>query len=146
MRRRRGRPGRVDRADTAAAVARRARRTAQRGRFPAHAALGRLAARSSPASTSSAAATRSSHSSVGEHHQLYLDAARAKLARAHEAISRLFAQVAPRVRELGPALHRERAGETAMQLRQLLDAATVHEPGDGETGEAEGKGGTEPTR
>jgi len=52
----------------------------------------------------------------------------------------------PRERELGPAPHRERAGETATQLRQLLDAATVHEPGDGETGETEGEGGNEPTR
>jgi len=51
----------------------------------------------------------------------------------------------PRERELGAALHRERAGETAGQLRQLLDAATVHEPGDGEAGETEGTGGTGPT-
>jgi hypothetical protein len=50
----------------------------------------------------------------------------------------------PRERALGPALHRERVGETATQLRQLLDAATAHEPGDEETGDPEGKGGTEP--
>jgi len=51
----------------------------------------------------------------------------------------------PRARELGPALHRERAGETAAQLRQLVDAATVPEPDGGEIGDPAGKGGTGPT-
>jgi hypothetical protein len=43
----------------------------------------------------------------------------------------------PRERELGPALHRQRADETAAQLRQLLDAATAPEP-DGEPGDPAG--------
>ena len=51
----------------------------------------------------------------------------------------------PRQRELGPALHRERAGETATQLRQLLDAATAHAPDDREAEEPSGTGGTGPT-
>jgi len=51
----------------------------------------------------------------------------------------------PRQRELGPAFHRERASETATQLRQLLDAATVPGPDDGEAEEPAGKGGTGPT-
>ena len=51
----------------------------------------------------------------------------------------------PRARELGPALHRERAGETATQLRQLVDAAPVPKPDGGQIGDPAGKGGTGPT-
>ncbi len=49
----------------------------------------------------------------------------------------------PRDRELGPALHRQRYAETAGQIRQLLDAATVPEP-DGEPGDPAGEGGADP--
>lgn len=50
----------------------------------------------------------------------------------------------PRMRELGPALHRERYQDTATQLRQLLDFATVREPDDGEPGDTTGNGGAGP--
>ncbi len=49
----------------------------------------------------------------------------------------------PRDRGLGPALHRVRYAETAAQIRQLLDAASVPEP-DGEPGAPASNGGAGP--
>ncbi len=50
----------------------------------------------------------------------------------------------PRERELGPVLHRERARDTATQLRNLVDFATAPEPDDGEPGDPAGNGGAGP--
>jgi len=46
----------------------------------------------------------------------------------------------PRDRELGPAIHRERATETTAQLRQLVDFATPPEP---DHGDPAGNGGAD---
>jgi hypothetical protein len=64
-----------------------------------------------------------------EHHQLYLDMERAKLARANDAISRMFARVATVLQEWG-AFDPKRPTVTAEMRRQVahVRAQTAHLP------------------